>query len=443
MSNLLLGVVALVITIGSILRARQFPTALPAACSASIFLLLAFFGHALWTWSRESAGAGLPATIDSVPFGRSVAATCLLWAAIGSAAAAYIVPRRRSIEYTAIAASLRNERTARTLFVVSTALIPLWLVGQGPNVLNRSSYLETNGNDFLLRATTLPGPLLAIFAVIMAARTTDSTLRRLLLANVVVWYILEIAIGTRTAVALPLLGALFILQAAFRGRRVRIGHIALGLAMLMLSVVTVTICLYARTGPHGLLNLGRLIEFGLNPTPGFNRQSEISVKALIASIAASYPIIERSVQVPVGLDVLLSNANPLPGTSLAFMLERYQPYEWVPLAMVGEWYNAVGALGQLALYLFVAYLCGVVTHNLLQSKYYVLSIAGIGLSLMIGVLSVQYSSRIVWRFLWIALAVAVITYLIRQRRETLIQRRVLRPDRVAVRYPSSRGPTGR
>lgn len=417
MNNQLLGLTALGVFLSAAWRARRFPSALPATCMAGVFLVIAIFGYPLWEWSKDSGGAGLPPFVTAHPFTNSAAPTALLWAAIGAGSAAFLVPRKAKGGYAQIVDSIRSERTSRAVLALSVVSILVWLLGQGPSALSRSSYLITDGSDLALRVTSIPGPLLAVLTVWIGARTQNLVVRAALFSTAAVWFVLLVSIGTRTAVAIPLLAGVLAFRAVVdQGKVIRLQYAVLGLGMLLLAVLTITLSLYARAVPHGLLNLPTMLAHALAPSNGYVSQGETSVKMLVASIAASYPIIERSESDLVGLDVLLGNADPLPGTALDYMLERYQPFEWVPLAMVGEWFQVASWAGQLFFFAALAWLCGCVTHNLLQSRFSALSMAGVALALVLAFLCVQYSSRMVWRFAWIALFIAIGTYLLRQRR---------------------------
>jgi iron complex transport system permease protein len=219
------------------------------------------------------------------------------------------------------------------------------------------------------------------------------------------------------AVALPVVAAIIVLVKIPRRKwYIPVGRVLLAGSLLMAAIFTFALSLQARTSPHGIVNLADLFQETLQNQGlgGFDPLE--AVKQLTASISASYPIIEYSTTRPVGLETLIGNANPLPGTSNDFLLERYEPYLWVPLSMVGESYAQLGWFGQLCLYAAVAAVCGFITNNLAASRFYILSLAGAGIGLMIAALSIQYSSRMFWRVFSIAVVLAIVSLLVRERR---------------------------
>jgi hypothetical protein len=146
----------------------------------------------------------------------------------------------------------------------------------------------------------------------------------------------------------------------------------------------------------------------------------VPVKQLAASVFVGFPIAEESARHAVDPSVLIKNANPLPGTAQSPELERYWPYEWVPLCFAGEWFGAMGWLGQLLLFGAIGLLLGLSMRNILQSRFRLFSFLPVGFAALIGVLSIEYPSRMVWRMISLALIFLISSYLIREKSRRVV-----------------------
>ena len=94
----------------------------------------------------------------------------------------------------------------------------------------------------------------------------------------------------------------------------------------------------------------------------------------------------------------------------------YWPYSWVPLAFVGTWYGATGWMGQIAVFCFMGWTTGYTIANFERSRLPYASLLAIAAALALGALSIEYTSRNVWRVLSIAVVMLVASYLIRRKR---------------------------
>jgi iron complex transport system permease protein len=182
----------------------------------------------------------------------------------------------------------------------------------------------------------------------------------------------------------------------------------------MTAVFTFSVILQARGMPHGLLNLPKVAAAVIDGSTSSTDSYLMPVKQLASSIFVSVPNAEQSAIYGVDPHVLIANANILPGTSQAMELERYWPYEWVPLSFAGMWYGTFGWFAQLLWFGSVGWLCGYASYNIQRSSFPILSIAPLGIGAIIGLLSIQYSSRMVWRIVSILLVMAVVGFLTRR-----------------------------
>ena len=90
----------------------------------------------------------------------------------------------------------------------------------------------------------------------------------------------------------------------------------------------------------------------------------------------------------------------------------------MPLSFAGTWYGATGWLGQVLLFGAIGWVVGYAAHNFQRGRFRPMAFLPIGMSVLIGVLSIQYSSRMVWRIISIAVFLLVVAYLVRDRRGT-------------------------
>jgi len=433
---LLVGVLACVFCV--VMARTRNPANWSPAAMAFTFMIVALFGPSLWTWSRYSGGAGLPDTVDSSTPLDSAATPPLVWATVGAAVATLLVPaaqvtadkyflgrthagltpdlpvaRNSDGERTTVRARANENGSsgARFMLVAMVVTYGVWLLGQGPSVLNRVEYLQTDGEPTLLRATYPAGVVLALAALWLASNDRSTIVRWATYAMAVVWFVSLSSVGTRTAVAFPLLFAVIMIRKGTARNRLNAGALIIGCVAAVAVVITFGVTQDARQYPHGLLNYWSLLTGVLD-----GNALTTTLQRLTSSIFAAHPIIERSALTQVDPSFLIANANPIPGTAQPPELERLWPYEWVPLAFVGTWYSALGTLAQVFLFGSMAYSCGITMHNLRLGRLQAASILPVGLAVLMALLSIQYPSRMVFRIFSIAVMLAVLSYLVRSRR---------------------------
>src|ERR1700682_3952835 len=176
--------------------------------------------------------------------------------------------------------------------------------------------------------------------------------------------------------------------------------------------------------PHGLLNLPNVVGVTISDSLASTDSLLHPLKQLASSVFVSVPDAEQSATYGVGLDVLIANANVLPGTAQPMELERYWPYAWVPLSFAGTWFGATGWVGQFLLFGAIGWMCGYTAYNIQRSRFNILSFAPIYTAAMIGGLSAQYPSRMVWRFVSIGIFLFIASCLARRTRaQELVEKR--------------------
>ena len=415
MVNSVLLLVAVVATCGAVaVLFRVNRTVLPSVVMAVIMLVTAV-GGPVWEWAKESGGAGLPARVVAPAFEQSLATQAFLWASIGAALAAFCVPRVPAALTGARGAWHPSERIKIVLLTIATGGLAAWIVGLGPAFFNREYYGQFNGNDFLLRAAFPLAMVVGVLVLGMSAEEKSRALRWLIYATSIAWFIALVSTASRTALIFPLVGAILMIRAGLARGRLDILAVMGAASLLALAIFTFAVLLQARGMPHGLLNMPNVISTVVESARSSTDSYLLPLKQLLASIFASVPVAEQSVNYEVGLHVLLGNANILPGTAQPMELERYWPYEWVPLSFAGCWFGATGWAGQVGLFGFMSWVCSYTGYNFERGKYHFLAFLPLMLSLLIAVLSLQYSSRMVWRVFSVAIVLCVIGYLVRER----------------------------
>ena len=181
------------------------------------------------------------------------------------------------------------------------------------------------------------------------------------------------SIGSRTACAAPIVGSALIIYNEIRRRRLHLPLIAAALALLVTAVFTFSVVNKARGMPHGLFNVPNVVQATASDMHNSTDSILVPVKQLVASVFVGFPIAEESARYGVDPGVLLDNANPLPGTTRSSDLERYWPYEWVPLSFAGEWFGAMGWVGQILIFGAMGLMFGLTMHNLQRSRFRLIS----------------------------------------------------------------------
>jgi hypothetical protein len=414
-TNVQLLVLALVCLTAAVwLSVKRTSAAAAPAMLAAMMLLLAL-GGSLWEWSKHSGvnAAGLPPTVQAVAFGESRAAPAFLWASIGAGLSALLVP-----PIPAQALPTRSVAPSRKLniavAIVSAATFVMLVIGEGPSFFKNDVYLYSDGILFLLMASS-PGIIFGVLGIVLTTWEKDRRLRILLIATSALWFVGPLSTGSRMACAVPIVGSLLIIFNEIRRRRLHLPLIAAAAALFVTGVFTFSVVSNARAMPHGLFNVPNLVQVTASDIANSTDSILAPAKQLVASVVVGFPLAEESVHEDVDIGTLLGNANPLPGTARPAELERYWPYFWAPLSFAGEWFAAMGCLGQILLFGTMGWIFGLAMHNLQRSRFRLMSFLPLGFVALVGVYSIEYSSRAVWRTISLSVILLIVSYLVRER----------------------------
>jgi iron complex transport system permease protein len=351
--------------------------------------------------------------VPAVAFSESKAVPAFLWASIGAGLSALLIP-----PIPAQALPTRKVAPSRKLSIavaiVSAVAFVTLVIGVGPSFFKNDSYLYSDGILFLAMASW-PGILSGVLGVVLTAWEKDRRLRILLIATSALWFIGPLSSGSRMACAVPILGSLLMFFNEIRRRRLHLALIAPAVALFVTGVFAFSVVGNARAMPHGLLNVPNVVQATASDIANSTDSILEPAKELVASVVVGFPIAEESVHEDVDIGTLLGNANPLPGTARSADLERYWPYSWVPLSFAGEWFGAMGCVGQILLFGIMGWIFGFAMHNLQRSRFRLMSFLPLGFVAMVGVLSIEYSSRSVWRILSLSVILLIASYLVRER----------------------------
>ncbi len=379
--------------------------AVPGLMCGSLYLMMALWGGQLWNWSRANNGAGLTdrftaSTDVSSPGAQAflvAAAGCLIGSIVATLASRPRQPRSGS--------HVNLEPLNRVILVLAVVLLVLWLLGQGPSILERGVYLQTDGSKALAALTGLIGPIIGAAAFGVSGAFDKPFAQRLTAqAAGVAWFVLLCSVGSRLAVLFPL-----ILMAHVIGwvrSRGSLGAVLAGVAATFLclywAMTAFVVSQIVRGRPHGLKLWLTNWTADEAPSPTDLATWVAPVQRLVSSVVASSVITDYSAVYHPPIDLLLRNANPLPSSLLGssvnpYSAERLWPLEWVPLSLIGEWYGAAGPWGQLALFIGIALVAGLLAGAFRRIGFTFGVALTLGIVGLFSILSIQYPSRMAFR----------------------------------------------
>jgi iron complex transport system permease protein len=412
-TNVQLLVLALISLTAAVWLSVKRTSAAAAPAVLAAFMLLLALGGPVWEWSKHSEGAGLPSNVQAVAFSESLAAPAFLWASIGAGLSALLVPR-----IPAQALPTRKVAPSRKLgiavAIVSAVTFVTMVMGEGPSFFKNDAYLYSDGTLFLLMAS-LPGIVSGVLGIVLTVWEKDRRLRILLIATSALWFIGPLSTGSRMACAVPIMGCVLIIFNEIRRRRLHLPLIAAAVALFVTAVFTFSVVSNARAMPHGLLNVPQVMQVTASDMANSTDSISVPAKQLMASVFVGFPLTEESVHEYVDTGTLLGNANPLPGSAQSADLERYWPYAWAPLSFAGEWFGAMGCVGQILIFGAMGWIFGLAMHNLQRSRFRLMSFLPLGFVALVGVYSIEYSSRAVWRMISLSVILLIASYLVRER----------------------------
>ncbi|VEI50356.1 hypothetical protein [Kocuria rosea] len=380
-------------------------SSMPGFVLGVTFLVFASYGGEAWNWSSDNSGAGLPSEILADTSMDSLSAQALLLASaatfFGSIVASLIWPTR----WRALQVSMQRDADAvsRMLIVAVALLFVGWVVGQGPSLLDRETYLASDGILIVEKVTSLIGPLAAVSALVYIwAFDRVPFYRATITVSAVVWYVATLSVGSRISLIFPL-AALALVVLFFRAKPglVRLfASILMAYAALYLVFMSFEVTLASRSGDLGLLNYADLLNRAGWMSVGVDESWTAPVQRFLSSFAASYYIIGESVTMAPDATELIRKANPLPSDWVGIDAgegEVLEPYWFVPLAMLGESFGAFGPVGHVALYFFFALMGGGIAGRLASTGQVLIALVVISVVLLAGFMSLQYPSRTFWR----------------------------------------------
>jgi hypothetical protein len=426
-SNVQLLVLALISLTAAVWLSVKRTGAAAAPAVLAAFMLLLALGGPVWEWSKHSGGAGLPSSVQAVAFSESKAAPAFLWASIGAGLSALLVP-----PVPAQALPTRKVAPSRKLSIavaiVSAVTFVTMVMGEGPSFFKNDAYLYSDGTLFLLMAS-LPGIVSGVLGVVLTAWEKDRKLRILLIATSALWFIGPLSTGSRMACAVPIVGCVLIIFNDIRRRQLHLPLIAAAVALFVTGVFAFSVVTNARAMPHGLLNVPHLMQVTASDITDTTDSISEPAKQLMASVFVGFPLTEESVHEDVDTGTLLGNANPLPGSAQSADLERYWPYAWAPLSFAGEWFGAMGCVGQILIFGAMGWIFALAMHNLQRSRFRLMSFLPLGFVALVGVYSIEYSSRAVWRMISLSVILLIASYLVRERTSKGRSRNIFRETR--------------
>jgi hypothetical protein len=413
LTNVQLLVLALICLSGAVWLSVKRTSAAAAPAVLAVIMLLLALGGPVWEWAKHSGYSGLSSTVKAVGFSQSKAVPAFLWASIGAGLSALLIPSLPAhVLPTRMVTPSRN--VSVIVAIVSAVTFVTDVAGVGPSFFKNDAYLYSDGTLFLLMASW-PGIVSGVLGVVLALWEKDRTLRLFLIATSALWFLGPLCNGSRTACAVPIVGGGVIVCNEIRRRRLHLPLIAAAVALLATGVCTYSVVINARAMPHGLLNIPSVVQATASDMANSTDSIVEPAKQLIASVFVGFPIAEESVHEDVDSGTLLGNANPLPGTAHSAELERYWPYFWVPLSFAGEWFGAMGWVGQILIFGAMGWMFGLAMHNLQRSRFSVMSFLPLGFVGLVAVLSIEYSSRMVWRVISLSVVLLIASYLVREK----------------------------
>jgi hypothetical protein len=413
LTNVQLLVLALISLTAAVWLSVKRTSAAAAPTVLAAFMLLLALGGPLWEWSKHSGGAGLPSSVQAVAFGESKAAPAFLWASIGAGLSALLVPSlpAQTLPTRKVAPS---RKLSIAVAIVSVVTFITMVIGEGPSFFKNDAYLYSDGTLFLLMAS-LPGIVSGVLGIVLTVWEKERRLRLLLIATSALWFIGPLSTGSRMACAVPIVGCVVIIFNEIHRRRLHLPLITAAVALFVTGVFAFSVVTNARAMPHGLLNVPNLMQVTASDITDTTDSISEPAKQLMASVFVGFPLTEESVHEDVDTGTLLSNANPLPGSAQSADLERYWPYAWAPLSFAGEWFGAMGCVGQILIFSAMGLIFGLAMHNLQRSRFRLMSFLPLGFVALVGVYSIEYSSRAVWRMISLSVILLIASYLVRER----------------------------
>jgi hypothetical protein len=372
----------------------------PVRLMGYVFILFALLTPALWDGVKGLSGSGVPPNLE-YGSSKSFEIACL------TVAAGLLLT---SLTFELISIKKNNISRAPTLkgfkvipWPASFSLVALWVLGQGPSLLDKTIYLGSDGLSFLTRPTALLAPILAT-AIFAAELVATKRLTRPSIVIACCWIALLASVGSRLAIfplLLVLFGFLFKFFVSSKSALAKsLFFLAWAYVTSWLTLTLFFVSLVSRGQRHGLLNIPKLLDSKDTPSLIFGHEWLSIYQSLLVSLTSIFPIVNISANTPMDPDIILRNANPLPADllSLSSDISSELILPWLPKALLGQMLGTFGVFGLLLLVVILS------TITLLAYRYSVNSDRNlvaifIGAAFSLSLLSgLQYPSRISFRF---------------------------------------------
>jgi iron complex transport system permease protein len=351
----------------------------------------------LWEFSKFSQGSGITTYLE-FPRSDSFEISLLI-----SAIAMQLISLFFGIKFRQsklkIAEALSSIKIRANTY--SAVLLALWAVGQGTSLIARNGYLQSNGELLLLRPLAFLAPLLAVFLYISGVLGEQN--RKVaphILAGV--WFVLLMAIGSRSSLLFLVVFFSLLFRLTWRSKVPAFKFALLAIESYLgvyLFLLVFSATLYARLNPHGISRVIQMLNHGTSPGIVPDSLWIDTFSSLAISFASSYPIISLSIYSVVPATLLLINANPLPTEFLGIAPNNSAEFilPWLPKAVIGEIYGAVGPIGLFTSMVIMGaiamYFYGRATKR--GEAFLALAIGVVFIASIL--LSLQYPSRVVFR----------------------------------------------
>lgn len=292
----------------------------------------------------------------------------------------------------------------------------MYVLGQGPSIWNRNSYLSSDGISILERvtnATNLPVSfLVAYYSIFEKKRNLRYTFRFLLLC----YFLLILSKGSRLSILIVLFVIFINLILKSKNIFIRLASAIVG---LLFALITFEVSILSRSVEHGFFRLPEIYLLALSEQ-SFTLDKVVSI--VIGSLLSVVVVIPRSTDVS-STSLIFKNLNPFFGTSndpYSFSLdgtERLWPYRWVPLSSAGQIYGLFGPILVFTIFFIATIVLLFASSRILQSKLGIPLLVILNAGFLAQILFyLQYSSRIWIRSFQVFLFLALLSILFSYRK---------------------------
>lgn len=372
----------------------------PVRLMGYVFILFAIITPPLWEALKGLPGSGVPPSLDygSRRFFEIASLTTAGGLLLTSLLFHFFTPDKSK---ALIKFSFNNFQKFPPIF--SVLLIILWILGQGPSLLERSGYLASDGISFLLRPTALLGPILAV-AIFTAEIATKKSVSKLSFLLLISWMLLLAGVSSRLAILPALLISISFLVIVLRNIKEPISKVGFWIIWLYATSWAVLLLFFVslagRSGAHGLQNLPSLVFSDSAPKLWVGEEWLTTLQTMVVSVVSIYPITNISASSPIDPRIIWLNANPLPSELLGLNADNSSELilPWLPKSLLGEMLGTFGIGGLFFAVILVASIA-LAALRYASTRGQNLIVLVISVSFVLALLSaLQYPSRVSLRF---------------------------------------------